>query len=606
MEVAFKDMLSRINASQTKYGIVGIIELVRKGRLRDYINGTDSSGLVIDPPQLRATLGLDGNNMLPTYWDEIQQYPEQIGLFCLTAILFTHENFIHVFSNSATDNMKGVIRRSQFENEKAFTNIRGVLVASGASTDKAIKSDIVAYDFSVLFESGEVGKLVKRLLFDRLKKTYWVENLTGNNREHIRNFYEQCFAYKFHSVFSLKREQFIKWLEGEALNERAETAIDLNLSDVVEVDTQLLVSLATKPFLILTGASGTGKTYGIRKLANTINPKKNVDDHFNITFIPVEAGWKDGRNIIGYKNPFGDDGEVYQPTPLINMLLKASSAKYSGIPFFVVFDEMNLSHVEMYFARFLALMETSRHEGISNVPLLTTDDLVILQKYYKNNNEFLEYTYEAITRNGLYIPSNVIFVGTVNIDETTYMFSPKVLDRSFVIERNTEIPSKIFNESLIPNNVKASLEIGQINSYLLSPLNIRKSLNDLSSASPQYDLIQKVVEFLDKVYTLVEEFTFGYRTVVECCEYYVKAIELSTNYNADLDWLKEEECLFDEILMQKVLPKIHGNRKQLVNLLRRLIDFCKDGERVRFIKSYSKLIAMEKNLNVTGYSGFIC
>lgn len=599
-------MLSRINASQTKYGIGSIIGLAKEGRLRDYINGIYRNELAIDPSQLRAALGLNDNNELPTYWDEILQYPDQIGLFCLTAILFTHENFIRVFADSATDNMKGVISRNQFENEKTFTNIRGVLVASGASSDQAIRSDIVAYDYSLLFKSGEVGKLVKKLLLDRLKKTYWVENPTGNNKEHIRNFYEQCIAYEFHLVFSLRREQFVKWLEGEALNEQVEALVELNLSDVVEVDTHLLVSLATKPFLILTGASGTGKTYGIRKLANSINPQKNVDDNFNITFIPVEAGWKDGRNIIGYKNPFGDDGEVYQPTPLINMLLKANSGKHSSIPFFVLFDEMNLSHVEMYFARFLALMETSRHEGISNVPLLTTGDLVLLQKYYKNNNEFLEYTYEAITKNGLYIPNNVIFVGTVNIDETTYMFSPKVLDRSFVIERNTEAPSKIFNESLIPNNVKAYLDIGQINSYLLSPLNIRQSFNDLTSTSPQYELMEKVVEFLDQVYTLVEEFTFGYRTVVECCEYYVKAIELSTDYNVDLDWLKKEECLFDEILMQKVLPKIHGNRKQLVNLLRSLIDFCKDGERVRFNKSYSKLIAMEKNLNVTGYSGFIC
>lgn len=598
-------MLSKINASQTKYGIVSIIDLVKVGQLREYLAGTYRNDLAIDPPQLRATLGLNEDNELPSYWDEIQAYPDQIGLFCLVAILLTHENFVQIFSQSVTENMKGVIRRSQFDNEKAFTNIRGVLVASGASSQNAIRSDIVSYDYSNLFQSGEVGKLVKRLIYDRLVKTLWVENPTGNHREHIRNFYEQCFSYKFHLVLSLTNQQFYRWLEGESLfGHYDDTTTEIDLSEIVEVDSQLLVSLATKPFLILTGASGTGKTFGVRKLANSINPQKHKDRNFNITFIAVEAGWKDGRNILGFTNPFSEEGEIYQPTELVNMLLKASSRRYSGIPFFVLFDEMNLSHVEMYFAKFLALIETSRHEGIDNVPLLGVSELLLLQKYYRKNNEYLEYTYEAIDRDGLYIPSNVIFVGTVNIDETTYMFSPKVLDRSFVIERNTDAPSNILNQKLVRNEIYASLNVEQVNRFLLSPLDVRKALNDGDLS--QYPSLTSVVDFLDKVYSLVEEFVFGYRTVVECCEYFVKAKELSELYGNQLNWLADDEVLFDEMLMQKVLPKIHGNRKQISNLLKKLSEFCKDGERVKFKKSHVKLIAMEKNLNNTGYCGFIC
>ncbi|WP_429843925.1 McrB family protein [Brevibacillus sp. FIR094] len=597
-------MLSKINASQTKYGIVNIISLVKEGCLREYVNGSYRGDLAIDQPQLRATLGLNETNELPSYWDEIQQYPEQIGLFCLTAILFTHESFIHVFSASSTENMKGVIRRSQFENEKAFTNIRGVLVTSGASPESAIREDIVSYDFSRLIKSGEVGKIVKMLLFDRLKKTFWVENPSGNNKEHIRTFYEQCIAYEFHRVFSLTAEQFRKWLEGEGLGNKNSRPIELDLDDRVEVDTHLLVSLATKPFLILTGASGTGKTYGIRQLANSINPLKHIDENFNSTFIPVEAGWKDGRNILGYKNPFGDEGEMYQPTALINMLLKANSIQYRKIPFFVLFDEMNLSHVEMYFARFLALLETSRHEGISNVPLLPKNELLLLQKYYKNNNEFLEYVYEAIQREGLYISENLFFVGTVNIDETTYMFSPKVLDRSFVIEKATDAPSTIFNQSLIKNEVRAMLSISEVNKYLLTQYNVRKLLNNLTSIDQE--ILKPITDFLDQVYNLVEDFTFGYRIVVECCEYVLKAKELHTDLNVKLEWLVDDDQLYDEILMQKILPKIHGNRKQISNLIKRLTAFCKDGDVIRYKKSHIKLMAMERNLNITGYCGFIC
>lgn len=598
-------MLKNINASQTKYGIVSIIDLVKEGRLKDYINGTYRKELVIDQPQLKATIGFSEIGIIPIYWDEIKQYQEQIGLFCLAAILFTHENFIKLFSESGTDNMKGVIRRSQFENEKAFTNIRGVLVASGASSEKAIKSDIVSYDFSKLFEVGEVGVLVKQLLVDRLKKTYWVEKLEGNHKEHIRDFFEQCFHYKFHLVFSLEKDQFEMWLNGTPLTTNNQQYLVLDFSNEIEIDTHLLVSLATKPFLILSGASGTGKTYGIRKLASSINPLKHLDPNFNIAFIAVEAGWKDGRNIVGYKNPFSEDGEVYQPTALLNLLLKANSSKFSSVPFFALFDEMNLSHVEMYFARFLALLETSRHEGISSIPLLSTYDLLLLEKYYKNNNEYLEYIYEAIYRGGLYIPANVFFVGTVNIDETTYMFSPKVLDRSFVIERNTEMPSSIFRQSLFGNDVKGILTVGQVNKYLLTTPNVRKLLSEVGKTSESSEL-HSIISFLDEVYELVESFTFGYRVVVESCEYYFKAKELYSHYNIRLDWLANDDVIFDEILMQKILPKIHGNRKQILSLLRKLVQFCMNKEEVRYKKSYAKLTAMEKNLNISGYCGFIC
>lgn len=597
-------MLSKINASQTKHGIVKIIEIVKENRLHDYLNDGFRSGFSIDEPQLRATLGLDKDNALPTYWDEINYFPEQIGFFCLIAIIFTHESFIEAFADSSTDNMRGVLNKNQFDNIKTFTNIRGILVASGASSNEALKSDYVSYDFSELFKSGEVGQLVKKLLYDRLKKTNWLENPTGPNKEHIRGFHEQCFAYKFHRVFSLETKQFYEWLEGNALTKENENSIIFNFSEEVEVDTHLIVSLATKPFLILSGASGTGKTYGIRKLASSINPLKDRDDNFNITFIPVEAGWKDGRSVIGYRNPFSEEGEIYQPTQLINMLLKANYHKHESIPFFVLFDEMNLSHVEMYFARFLALLETARHEGINQVPLLSTNELLLLEKYYKNNNEYLEYLYESIKKEGLFIPSNVFFIGTVNIDETTYMFSPKVLDRSFVIERNTEVPSNILNQSLINSDYKATINSGELNRFLLSPTNVRKVLNDMTS--PEREALKHVIDFLDQVYELVEGYYFGYRVVVECCEYYLKAKELYSVYNIDLDWLNNEDKLFDEILMQKILPKIHGNRKQLIGLLKNLMNFCKDEEKVKFEKSYKKLNAMELNLSVTGYCGFIC
>ena len=156
-------------------------------------------------------------------------------------------------------------------------------------------------------------------------------------------------------------------------------------------------------------------------------------------FIPVEAGWTDGRHLLGYRNPFGKTGETYASTPLISLLLRANHPKFRQVPFFIVLDEMNLSHVEMYFSRFLSLMETtgSRHPEA----VLNTSELELL---LRSGLTPIEATYveQAVSAGGVYLTPNVMIIGTVNVDETTCMFSPKVLDRSFVLEFPTIRPSQ--------------------------------------------------------------------------------------------------------------------------------------------------------------------
>jgi len=586
-------MLQKLKASRTKYGIVYLIDIVKSGHLDHYLQGTYTFPKSINQAQLKGVLGIENSTSpLPSFWSEIENYPDLVGYFCAVAIIFSHHDYIKVFKKSSTGNMKGVIHKEDFD-QKTFTNIRGILIKSGASSEEYLLAKEVPYNFSELYANGEVGLLIKKLLLNRLNLIGWAESPIPNS-EFTRNFFEQCIWYEFHKVFSLNEAQFKSWLEGEPQYLLTEEIVNIDLKSMVKVDTHILASLTAKQFMIITGPSGTGKTYGIRQLASSLNPLYSKDKHFNLVFIPVEAGWKDDRHLVGYKNPFSDQGEVYQTTQLINLLLKANSVQYRKTPFFVIFDEMNLSHVEMYFARFLSLIETARHRDLPEEPLLNVEELELLKKSYKYNYAYISIINEAINNGGLFISKNVFFIGTVNIDETTYMFSPKVLDRAFVIEKNTELPSSIFGVSELEERYNATLSLGKVYDFLLGEIPTAIS--------------EQLIQFLDKVYNLLkDDFPFGYRVISECNNYYIITKNLRNELKEESLWLgvEEDNHIFDEILIQKILPKVHGNRKQLTTVLNNLIEFCQENDSIIYPKSYKKLKAMQKNLQITGYCGFV-
>ncbi|MFM9278564.1 McrB family protein [Paenibacillus jiagnxiensis] len=603
-------MINNLRVSLTKYGVREIIPLLKNDQLENFLNGLYTPSRSIDMPQISAALGTNIAEDLPTYWTEIRPYTEQLGAFCLTAVIFSHIELINVFENSGTELRKGIIKKVSLS-EKVFTNLRGLMVDSGVSPQWALEFDKVPYDFSDLLSSGEVGLLVMRLLRDRLAKIGWNEP-TYTNQEFYRNFLDQCKFYGFHKVFNIPFEEFSNWMNGQSVKMEETSKITFRAgweTETRQMDSHLAVSLSTKPFLIITGSSGTGKTYGVRKLAAALNPTD--DPEFNLTFIAVEAGWKDGRHLVGYRNPFGSSGEVYQPTPLINMLLKANSKRHQNIPFFVLFDEMNLSHVEMYFAKFLSLMETSRHRGLHAHPLLSVADLDLMLKYYENNHEFTSYILEAKTNNGLFVPPNIFFVRTVNIDETTYMFSLKVLDRAFVIEKNTLSPITLRSGGI---DFNCELSLSHMHEYLIGSTFeefrqgfVGKDGYETVELGGQSTLIPScVLEFLEEVYFIMRNFPFGYRVVIECSEYYLKAKELYYCSNETISWLNNDNRIFDEILLQKILPKMHGNRKQLSKTLKEIESLCKLDGNIRFPKTLAKIESMEVNLMTLGYSGFVC
>ena len=188
-----------------------------------------------------------------------------------------------------------------------------------------------------------------------------------------------------------------------------------------EVLSRYYLSLKAKPFVILSGISGTGKTKIAQLFADYICQEDEKDEaKKRVAFIPVRPDWMDNKGLFGYYNILD---EKYHSTKVLDLLLEAQ--EHPGKPYFVILDEMNLAKVEHYFSDFLSVLE-------SRTPVNPHGEAI--QLHSQERAEALD-GHRRIP-GSLHVPSNVFFAGTVNVDESTYMFSPKVLDRANVIEFN--------------------------------------------------------------------------------------------------------------------------------------------------------------------------
>lgn len=241
-----------------------------------------------------------------------------------------------------------------------------------------------------------------------------------------------------------------------------------SLSSSTDLEIGIALALASKPFVILTGASGTGKSRTAIRLAGALDYKAELQKEWReaidqpyacMAFVPVESDWTDQRDMLGYRNPFGslrkdlrtgnNTNLTYEITNTLRLLLRASHPDYSIYPHFLILDEMNLSHVERYFSSFLSLIEADRTFERDRPKLVNNDDLHLIAEvlsHERYNSMELDSAQKLLELGiGLTLPYNLHIIGTVNVDETTYMFSPKVLDRAFVIELPPIHPSEYLN-----------------------------------------------------------------------------------------------------------------------------------------------------------------
>ncbi len=314
--------------------------------------------------------------------------------------------------------------------------------------------------------------------------------------------------------------------------------------------TRFVASLLTKPFVILTGLSGSGKT----KLAQSF-VRWICSDKDQYAIVPVGADWTNREPLLGYPNALEQGKYVMPESGVLQLLIRASN--YSDKPYFLILDEMNLSHVERYFADFLSVMESGDQislcsENVDEVP------------------------------NKISLPSNLFIIGTVNIDETTNMFSPKVLDRANTIEFRvaSDEMSGFLNEAR-ELNMKAldGTGAGMAASFL-------EIAGKKQFVSNNKEVINRaLIDFFDELKKVGAE--FGYRTAGEILRLIDKLEALDSDLSTDQ--------MIDIAIMQKLLPKLHGSRRKLSPVLAKLAGFCIKKEFPDFKSNVEKELLEKEN-----------
>ena len=287
------------------------------------------------------------------------------------------------------------------------------------------------------------------------------------------------------------------------------------------------LSLKSKPFVILAGTSGTGKTKLVSLFAKAIGAKYKL--------IPVRPDWSDSSDLFGHMDLNGN----YIPGELLSFIKEADNNREK--PYVLCLDEMNLARVEYYLSDFLSVIETREFVGdeIVSQPLLSKE------KYGGDENARALY-------GELCFPSNLYIVGTVNMDETTFPFSKKVLDRANTIEFNYVdlIPEDNSYGEVLPESLD--------NRFLKTNYLLFAQCNDAEYAKSISVKLQEINEILRECNAHV-----GYRVRDEIVFYMLN--------NKDAGLLSEDEA-FDNEIMQKILPRLQGSsqavKEMLCNLFR--------------------------------------
>jgi len=427
------------------------------------------------------------------------------------------------------------------------------------------------------FENNDLGK-PQRYGASYIFKSYDLNNPL-NNYSIDDDLFEITEFYK--SIFEKQKSK--PSMIAFNLNEFAKNLSDVNLIYNSEFPQRFVAAISTKPFVILTGLSGSGKTKLAQAFTQWISENKS-----QINLVPVGADWTNREPLLGYPNALEHGKYVLPESGVLQLILEAE--KDPNKPYFLILDEMNLSHVERYFADFLSAIESK-------------------EKIKLHSGEEGE-LWDGVPSN-IKIPKNLFVIGTVNIDETTYMFSPKVLDRANVIEfrvSQDELAHFLNN----PSDVNLSLLEGKGAGMAEDFVNIATSTAE--EFSKKKELSEELLKFFNDLSEVGAE--FGYRSAFEINRFASLAEQLSE------DW--EFEDIIDASIAQKLLPKLHGSRRKLEKVLFKLGDLCHPeiekgcedlfkkhdeiNEKVlsdaKYPISFEKIVRMHKGLIENGFTSF--
>ncbi|WHY78386.1 HI_0552 family protein [Neobacillus sp. WH10] len=340
----------------------------------------------------------------------------------------------------------------------------------------------------------------------------------------------------------------------------------------IEEVTNLFLSIKTKPFVILSGISGTGKTKIVQWFAESVGA---TEDNGQFTLIPVRPDWNDSSDLLGYVDIKGD----FKTGPLTKVIERAE--ENPDLPFFVLLDEMNLARVEHYFSDILSVMESCKWQ---NGKIVTSNLLT-----------------KEVAGRDIKLPTNLYIIGTVNMDETTHPFSKKVLDRANTIEFNrVELSNLAFLEGK-----------EEIQPVVVSDSKFRANylhLKDLyASNKALVESVTAELENINKSLQLINAHV-GYRVRDEICFY------LDYNENSGL---MSPQTAFDHCILQKILPRVSGSDKRVEQLLMELYllftgrvydenqdSYHQEIEQAKYPKSAAKVLEMLRRLKDDGFTSF--
>lgn len=388
------------------------------------------------------------------------------------------------------------------------------------------------------------------------------------------------------------------------------------IKDVKEQYRPFITAIKSKPFLLLAGISGTGKSRIVRELARACwdegSAEFKAQKPKNFEMVQVKPNWHDSSELIGYVSRI--DGVRYVIGPFLKFMVKAIQDPET--PYFLCLDEMNLAPVEQYFAEYLSVIESRKRQEDGTI---TTDPIVdysntdeyksLIDQLFPNDDNLRS---QYLTEKGgkrLSIPTNLVVVGTVNMDETTFSFSRKVLDRAMTIEMN-EV------------NLKGGLDTRH---EMIGKLGKTELIGEFVEGVDVYSDFQNVcdiaLDYLQGINDKLEgtPFKVAYRTRNEVLLYVVN--NLPYNKDSKGNALSQDYVIaraLDEITNMKILSRIEGDETKvsasflngLENTIKTgLVTVCPnlfeegEGKKAYVSVSLAKLTEMKRRLT-SGYTSF--
>lgn len=474
--------------------------------------------------------------------------------------------------------------KSKIEPPKVF------LVSCLLLNNKLSKTEY-AYILENLAKDKDYKKILVDISLSRLNKTELIIS------DYAKNNYRDDKGLKFLSdagffddiskgTKSIKEKYILKYsdvLSSLSIISNEDISHDSSLMNqsVSETITNMnfLTALRTKPFMLLAGISGTGKSRIVRKLAQAsitedlqkkYDPQSvkdgfnrwNIHKPANFELVQVKPNWHNSLEVVGYKSNIG--GAHYEFTPFVEFVVRAW--KHQDVPFFLCLDEMNLAPVEQYFAEFLSAIESRSIENgeYETDPIIKPfmefgeevcnqmiDHLVGKVNASKVIPDSIEAKLvERFKTKGLTLPKNLFVLGTVNMDETTFSFSRKVLDRAMSIVMNDVEYDKFFNGETendmaeFDDNTKALL--------------IDRPIRGLNAEDNGKDMVKQYLTAVNEQLNNTP-FKLGYRAANEALLY----VSAAYHFDSSIDI---NEAL-DEFTMMKILSRIEGDKRSIGSLL---------------------------------------